>query len=111
MKHLPYMIVAAVALTAPTLPGIAAPKAGDVDGTFVPGLSVTGPVYSIALQTNGQIVVGGSLAGGVARLNSDGGADTNFLAVVSPDPGEVDSIVLQPDAKIVIGGFFTHVNG
>jgi len=110
-RRLFYITFAAVAFIALARPGHAAPKAGDVDGTFKAGTSVNGPVYSIAVQTGGQIVVGGGLAGGIARLNSDGGADTNFLAVVSGASGEVDSIVLQPDGKPVIGGFFTQVNG
>ena len=117
MKHLSYLTVAGVILLALALSSYAMPNAGDVDGTFIPGSSVTGPVYAIALQTNGQVVVGGNMAGTVARLNSDGSADPNFLAGVNIVAGstgageEIDSIILQPDGKVLIGGFFNHVNG
>jgi uncharacterized delta-60 repeat protein len=112
MKHLSYLTVALVALIALSLPSQAAPNVGDVDGTFSPGLPVNGPVYAIALQTNGQVVVGGNMAGAVVRLNSDGSADSNFLAGVNIVAGgtgageEIDSIALQPDGKVLIGGDF-----
>lgn len=117
MKYLLYITFTVIALVALTAPSHAASNAGDVDGSFIPGSSVTGPVYAIAMQTNGQIIVGGNMAGAVARLNLDGSGDTNFLAGVlisaygTGHGEEIDSIILQPDGKVLIGGYFSHVNG
>jgi uncharacterized delta-60 repeat protein len=71
-------------------------------------------VFSIALQPDGKILIGGlfTTIGGtttrnrIARLNSDGSLDTGF------DPNAsnwVSSIALQPDGKILIGGSFTVI--
>jgi uncharacterized delta-60 repeat protein len=69
--------------------------------------------YSVAIQTNGQILVGGEQgtpggqAGGyVMRLNpTTGSADTTFWGTgTRPLPGPVNSLALQSDGKIVGGG-------
>ena len=72
-------------------------------------------VYSIALQTDGQIVVGGCFTniGGeardrIARLHGSGSVDEEF------QPGANDvvySIAIQADGKIVAGGGFTIIGG
>jgi uncharacterized delta-60 repeat protein len=92
--------------------------AQSVLGGFDPGAN--GIVYAMAVQTDGKIVVGGAftmLGGGgtgntprsrIGRLNADGSLDTTF------DPGadgEVRTIVVQPDGKIVVGGFFSKLGG
>jgi uncharacterized delta-60 repeat protein len=72
-------------------------------------------VYSIALQTNGKILVGGffnivnnETRGPVTRLNSDGSLDLTFN---SPNPNSiVFSIALQSSGKILIGGSFTSLS-
>jgi len=90
---------------------------GSVDPTFDPVVGPNGPINSIALQTNGQIVIGGNFTqvdgtnlNYIARLNADGSLDTSF------NPGYgfgannvVDSVVVQPDGKILMGGLFTQV--
>ncbi len=93
---------------------------GSVDGSFNP--VVTGSaVVSLAVQTDGKILVGGvftMLAGvprsNIARLNPDGSLDTSF----NPGTGgggafgaEVDVIAVQPDGKIIVGGEFTQLGG
>jgi uncharacterized delta-60 repeat protein len=102
---------------------------GSSDPTFTPaltrGLSVLlpVPVSSMALQSDGKILIGGSLnVGGsftqvngvsvqnLARLNSDGSLDTTFLSSSGPD-GDVNTILIAPDGNIIIGGAFTHVDG
>jgi uncharacterized delta-60 repeat protein len=91
---------------------------GSLDESFDP--SATGGteypgVYSVILQADGRLVVGGdfrSLGGGsctnLGRLNPDGSVDNSFM-------GYADSIVyplaLQPDGKIVVGGAFTNLSG
>lgn len=91
---------------------------GSLDVTFNPGTALNDSVNAIALQPNGQIILGGDFtsAGGIsgqdhiARINSDGSFDSTF------DPGtgvngSVYAIGIQPDGNVVIGGNFTQVNG
>ena len=85
---------------------------GSLDATFNPGSGTDGPVYNIALQPDGKILIGGyfTLYNGtsltsLARLNADGSLDSTFSPVTSPNI-EVLNITLQPDGKILIGGYF-----
>ncbi len=84
--------------------------------SFNPGADDT--VNALVLQPDGKILVGGyfSMLGGqprnrIGRLNPDGTLDASF------DPGTnftayvVDSLVLQPDGKILVGGDFVTVGG
>jgi uncharacterized delta-60 repeat protein len=90
---------------------------GTLDTNFSNALGLNGEAYAIVVQPDGKIVVGGLFTGVngdfnrrvVARLNSDGSTDTNFFPHFPGGTGE--SIVLQPDGKILIGGFFQQVNG
>src|SRR6185369_14420460 len=92
---------------------------GTLDSSFlVPGSGVNGDVGSLALQADGKTVIGGvftsvngTTRNGIARLNSDGTLDTSFLAAGSGTNSSVLAIAVQSDGKIVIGGFFTSVNG
>jgi uncharacterized delta-60 repeat protein len=91
---------------------------GSIDTGFLnTGTGVVGLLYAIALQPDGKILIGGNFSSyngsarnRIARLNADGSLDTNF------DPGtgtnnSVNTIALQPDGKILIGGYFTTYNG
>jgi len=90
---------------------------GSLDTGFDPGSGANDWVYSIALQPNGKILMGGFFTSyngtgrnRIARLNTDGSLDTGF------DPGtgasdDVLAIALQPDGKILMGGYFTSYNG
>jgi uncharacterized delta-60 repeat protein len=92
---------------------------GSLDNTFLTtGVGANGDVYSIALQSGGKILIGGNFTtyngtsrGYVARLNSDGSLDTSFLATGAGADDIVNSIAVQSDGKILIGGFFTTYNG
>ena len=84
------------------------------------GLSTGSSDYvdAIVVQANGKILVGGSFTSynGVAyhdllRLNSDGSIDAGFNTGGSGLIGKINSIILQPDGKIVITGYFTSYNG
>lgn len=82
-------------------------------------------VRALALQSDGRIVVGGDFVtingkarSGLARLNPDGTLDINFNAGVSlnrPASGFtqslVETILIQTDGGILIGGRFDAVNG
>jgi uncharacterized delta-60 repeat protein len=79
------------------------------------GSAVNGWVKTVAVQSDGKIVVGGyfTSVGGtarnrVARLNSNGSVDPSFNPNVD---GNVNAMVVQSDGKIVIGGEFTSVGG
>jgi hypothetical protein len=92
-------------------------EAGVVDSAFSStpftfgGNDKTQP-QAIALQSNGQIVVGGlsnadgtPVAGGLARLNSNGELDTTFASGGSLMSGQtVSGLLIQKDGKIVAIG-------
>ena len=91
---------------------------GTLDNTFAPTITAssgTPTVNSVVVQSNGQILVGGSFAqvngvtrNNLARLNADGTLDQTFAA--GPNAA-VAAITLQADGKILIAGSFTQVNG
>lgn len=83
-------------------------------------VKVSGAVYVVVVQPDGKILIGGSFQGvsvnggvliprnRIARLNPDGTLDTSF------DPnanGSVLAIAVQPDGKILVGGYFNESNG
>jgi hypothetical protein len=79
-------------------------------------------VYSLAVQADGKILVGGwfTTLGGqprnyLGRLNADGTVDSGFNpgAIGGPYPAMpgVNSLVVQADGKILVGGSFTTLGG
>jgi len=77
-----------------------------------------GSVNSIAIQPDGRILVGGifnylnaTARGNVARLNTNGTVDTNFLNGFDGADGNVNAVALQSDGKVLLGGVFSTVNG
>ena len=93
---------------------------GSWDNTFIPATGLDRMVDSIAVQSDGKVLVGGAFAtingtnrNGIARLNANGSLDNTFDpgSGATGYPGGVNSIVVQPDGKILIGGGFTLVNG
>lgn len=94
---------------------------GSLDATFDPNVTgaISGTVASIALQSNGQILIGGPFTAlqpkgagtatarnRIARLNSDGSLDAGFDPNAS---AQVDAIFVQPNGRILIGGAFTSL--
>jgi uncharacterized delta-60 repeat protein len=96
---------------------------GSLDTGFDIGNGFNGFVYTIALQSEGKILVGGEFStfdgnysnGGLVRLNTDGSLDTEFGIGSGLDGpkgiGIPLSIVLQPDGRILVGGFFFSFDG
>jgi uncharacterized delta-60 repeat protein len=86
---------------------------GSPDVGFNSGTGVSGIVYSVAVQPDGRILIGGfivdvnsTVRNGIARLNANGSLDTIF----NPGSGaneSVRSVAVRPDGKIFIGGQFT----
>uniref|UniRef100_UPI002FDAB7AB ELWxxDGT repeat protein n=1 Tax=Flavobacterium sp. TaxID=239 RepID=UPI002FDAB7AB len=94
---------------------------GSLDMLFNPGVGANSEVNTISLITNGlnngRILIGGSFtsydgvsSNRIARLRADGTLDTSFNPGDGAD-GRVESIVLQPDGKILVGGYFTTFDG
>ena len=103
----------------------------NADGTLDPAFYTnTGMfdnlIYAIALQPDGKILVGGQFTqfdgvtrNRLVRLNADGTEDTAFNNNLGTgfyystiyNPGRVRTIYVQPDGKILVGGYFQYVNG
>ncbi|MBW6466841.1 MAG: hypothetical protein K0B06_10080, partial [Brevefilum sp.] len=90
---------------------------GSLDTGFTGGASER--VFQIALQQDGCILVGGaflSLRNGpswvtrnhIGRLLPDGVVEIDFVPTAD---GQVLTIAVQPDGKILVGGYFTKLNG
>jgi len=90
---------------------------GSLDTSFDPGTGASSYVYNCNMQVDGKIVIGGNFTtyngtarNRIARLNTDGSLDTSFV----PGTGAssyVNTALIQPDGKIIIGGAFTSYNG
>ncbi|CAN5378588.1 hypothetical protein BH10ACI1_BH10ACI1_31870 [soil metagenome] len=76
-----------------------------------------GDIYTIAVQPDGKIVVGGNIfigifgqsgvRKGIRRLNADGSIDSTFFIELMVAGSDVYDLKLQPDGKILLGGLFT----
>lgn len=92
---------------------------GTLDPTFDPGTGFNNPPSKLVVQADGKIIAVGDFTtyngvarGYIARLNADGSLDAAFDLVIgtmaTPPLFEVN---VQPDQKILIGGWFTSING
>nr|HMS41739.1 hypothetical protein [Pyrinomonadaceae bacterium] len=97
--------------------------AGELDSTFTASAygGTNGNIFVIRQQSDGKILVGGQFteingfaATGIGRLNADGSVDTSFFP---PDfyngsgiGATIYAIAVQPDGKILVGGFIRGVN-
>jgi uncharacterized delta-60 repeat protein len=90
---------------------------GTLDTSFVVGTGIDSEVWTIAVQTNGKILLGGGFttfnsvsANNIVCLNADGSRDTSF-AMGTGVNGLVHKIAVQADGKILLGGEFSTYNG
>jgi uncharacterized delta-60 repeat protein len=81
---------------------------GSLDTGFDPGSGPSNIVQTVALQSDGKILVGGTFGsfngnstGRIARLLTDGTVDTTFNTATS---GDILRLVVQADGKILAGG-------
>ena len=91
---------------------------GTLDDTFNANIGNHGYIMTSALQADGKILVGGYSGDG----GSIGGQQRLYMARLEPITGMADSfnpspdqppfaVVVQPDGKILIGGYFTTAGG
>jgi uncharacterized delta-60 repeat protein len=85
---------------------------GALDASFDPGNGSNGWLYSLALQPDGKVLLGGSFTSfdyvpsrGVVRLDADGLVDSSFTAILQPF-NTVTALALQPDGKVLVAGRF-----
>jgi uncharacterized delta-60 repeat protein len=90
---------------------------GSLDTTFNPGTGFNSTVQSISIQRDGKIIVGGNFTSFngitqnyITRLNADGSIDSSFK-LGNGFNSTVQSISIQRDGKIIVGGNFTKFNG
>jgi uncharacterized delta-60 repeat protein len=91
---------------------------GIKDTSFTVGTGFNNSVWSFAKQVDGKMIVGGqftsyngNLENCIIRLNTDGSKDTSFNTGTGFDNTTVNTIVVQPDGKILVGGGFGSYNG
>jgi uncharacterized delta-60 repeat protein len=90
---------------------------GSIDTSFSVGSGFNNQLLSIAVQSDGKVLAGGSFTSyngtsvnRIVRLNSNGSIDTSF-SVGSGFNNQLQSIAVQSDGKVLVGGWFTSYNG
>lgn len=90
---------------------------GAIDASFNSSAGADSTIYSLALQPDGKIIVGGMFfkldgraSRSIGRLMPDGALDTTFRAGRGAN-SDVHSVVLQPDGRILVGGRFDSLAG
>jgi uncharacterized delta-60 repeat protein len=99
---------------------------GSLDSGFGQGVVINGvpwqgansTVFAISIQATGKIIIGGQFSkymnevcNRIACLNADGALDTDFNPTGAGADNTVNTLALQPDGKIIVGGVFTSFNG
>jgi uncharacterized delta-60 repeat protein len=90
---------------------------GTLDTSFNVGTGPNSMPSSVVLLANGNVLVSGSFTdlNGVLnrpllKLASTGAVDAAFQPLIQT-AGSVNAIVRQSDGKVVVGGYFTEING
>lgn len=90
---------------------------GSLDTVFNPSAGADNPVYSLAIQPDDRIVIGGDFNTyngaprvRVARLNQDGSIDPTFSSGQGAD-ALVRVVVVEPSGSILVGGDFSFFDG
>jgi len=105
------------ALAMPIFPLPLDAQSGAIDPLFDPGTGVDLAVYSIAIQPNSQILIGGNFTSfddvervNIARLAASGSRDDTFAPGTAVDGSfpYVNAVALQPTGKVLLGGGFTN---
>jgi uncharacterized delta-60 repeat protein len=90
---------------------------GSLDATFDPGIGADYEIQTIAIQSDGKIIVAGNFTlynniamNRIARLNANGTLDASYISGTGVNATVLMSTI-QNDGKVIIGGFFTNYNG
>ncbi|MCX6824352.1 MAG: DUF5011 domain-containing protein, partial [candidate division SR1 bacterium] len=90
---------------------------GTADTGFLMGNGFNNTVSTLAIQNDGKILVGGAFTtysgttvNRIVRLNTDGTIDNSFI-IGSGFNNTINTIAIQDNSKIIIGGSFTTYNG
>jgi len=91
---------------------------GSRDNSFVYGTGFNSLVFSLVIQSDGKILVGGAFtaysgisANRIIRLNSNGSRDNSFVYGTGFNIFNVLGISLQTDGKIIVAGTYTAYSG
>ena len=98
-------------------PKILGQTEGFPDSTFNTGFGFNDLVKDIELQSDGKILVSGAFttyqnisANRIVRLNNNGSIDNTFVYSTGFN-SHVSDILIQPDGKIIVVGYFSEYNG
>ena len=87
---------------------------GVIDRSFDPGSGSVEPLWALALQDDGKIVVSGGFQRyngqsreRIVRLNADGTLDSSFSARLN---NFANVIVPDNEGRLLVGGWFTQAN-
>lgn len=90
---------------------------GSVDTIFNAGSGANASVFTVAVQSDGRILIGGDFTlvnhverNRIARLNATGTIDETFNPATGPNTG-IRCLAIQADGGILIGGIFTSFQG
>jgi uncharacterized delta-60 repeat protein len=110
MKKLIFLLFIALNLTAFS-------QQYSADATFNIGSGSDGWVATAAIQTDGKIILGGGFTSyngtpvnNIVRVNVDGTVDPSFNSSGTGFNGDITSIDIQANGKIMVGGFFSGYN-
>ena len=84
---------------------------GAFESTFTSNMpSFSNNVYAIAINSGGDIYVGGEFSNRIVKLSSDGTTDVTF-DVGSGFDNRVNDIQVQSNGKVIVGGWFISYKG
>jgi uncharacterized delta-60 repeat protein len=90
---------------------------GTYDDTFVVTTGFNSEVFDAKLQVDQKVICGGKFTtyngtsiSRIARINADGSIDNSFTTGTGFN-GDVKTVLVQEDGKIIVGGLFTEYNG
>ncbi|MFH0865697.1 MAG: delta-60 repeat domain-containing protein, partial [Bacteroidota bacterium] len=111
------LLFTAFSFNAKAQPGAIDTTFNSTDIGFGWGDGANGFVYTSSIQSDGKIIIGGNFnyyngtaMNRIARLNADGSLDGAFNVGTGAN-GVVETISIQSDGKIIIGGGFSFYNG
>ncbi|MCB9183331.1 MAG: hypothetical protein H6591_05385 [Flavobacteriales bacterium] len=91
---------------------------GSLDMGWDPGQYLNGTVTRIVVQPDGKMLLTGAFTqfngvprSRILRLNVDGSLDGGFDPGIGAGENDIRCIALQPDGRMIVGGYFLNYNG